>query len=288
MPNRKISGIIHITLSALFFGSYGVWSKLMGNSFGEFSQGWTRAALLLALLIPIGIYKQQFKPVKRKDWIWFGLVSLGGLNQAPYFYAFEHMDIGTATLLFYASLTIGGYMVGKIVLKEHIGTIKILSLLLALLGMVILYGMNIKLGNLLPGASAILAGLIGGVEVSTSKKISDRYSNIQILVVLFIVMLVGNLPFGLLRHEMIPTVTDTAWLAQIGYTLSMLGAMYFVIKGFKYIEASVGSIVGLSEILFAIIFGMIFFGEYLTFAMFVGGMLIIGAGVLPNISVGRK
>jgi len=67
LSNKTISGIFWITLSALFFGSYGIWSKLMAGSFGDFSQGWIRGLLIVLILVPIGIYKKSFKRVDRND-----------------------------------------------------------------------------------------------------------------------------------------------------------------------------------------------------------------------------
>lgn len=99
--NKKLLGTNYILLSALFFGSYGVWSRMMIGSFGEFSQAWTRGLILLLVVIVLNFKMKFLKKVEQKDKKWFLIIALaGGLNQAPYFYGFEHLTIGTATLLF--------------------------------------------------------------------------------------------------------------------------------------------------------------------------------------------
>jgi len=287
ISDKRMQGILWITASAVCFGSYGIWSKLMMGSFGEFSQGWIRGFLLILVLIPIGIYKKSYKKILYKDLIWFALISLGAMNQAPYFFAFSSLTIGTATLLFYASLTIGGYAVGKIIFYETMTWQKILAFFCAIAGMYVLFEFTINRYEYLAGGAAILAGLMGGVEVTITKKVSNRYSNIQILTILFAVMFLGNIPFGIFHHETIPAISMTIpWLAQLGYTIAMLGAMYAVVKGFKYLEASIGSLIGLSEILFAALFGVIFFGESITISLLVGGVIILFAAVVPYI--GRR
>ena len=58
-------GIIFIIISALMFGSYGLWSKLIGGSFDPFYQGWTRGLILAVILLPILIFNKQLIPIKR-------------------------------------------------------------------------------------------------------------------------------------------------------------------------------------------------------------------------------
>jgi len=72
-------------------------------------------------------------------------------------------------------------------------------------------------------------------------------------------------------------------LAQIGYSAALLFANLAVIEGFKHIEASIGSLIGLAEILFRISFGIIFFAESLTIGTIIGGGLIILSAALPNL-----
>ena len=64
MKNKQfIKGTSFISLSALFFASYGIWSKFMSHSFGEFNQAWTRALIVLCLLIPFGLLTKKFKKI---------------------------------------------------------------------------------------------------------------------------------------------------------------------------------------------------------------------------------
>lgn len=284
--NTKLKGIIFITLSAVCFGSYGIWSRMMGNAFDDYSQAWIRGILLLVILFPLGIITKQLKKIRKQDIVWFAAISIGGgFNQAPYFYAFNKLDIGTATLLFYASLTLAGYFWGKISFFEKLTAVKLLSLGLAIVGLCMIFTFSLSLQTMLPALAAVIAGFMGGTEVSLSKKISHRYSTLQTILTIFATMLLGNFLVSVaLGNITIPTlVLSGAWLGELGYTASMLLAMYFVVIGFKYIEASVGSVVGLSEILFAALFGWLFFKEVLTLSTFIGGLFIICAAALPNI-----
>lgn len=285
--NNNTKGILYISLSALFFATYGVWSHIMGNSFGDFFQAWTRGIIIASILFCIGIATKQIKKIQRKDLIWFCIISLaGGLNQAPYFYAFRNINIGTATLLFYSSLTISSYILGKFFFREKITFIKLLSLFIALLGMFLIFSFSWQMPFIIPAFFAVIAGIMGGLEVVFSKKISNRYPSITVLIYIFVVMFVGNGIISFFAHDNMPSFAlSTGWMAQIGYAASMLAAMYFVVLGFRYIEPSIGGILGLSEIIFTIIFGYIFFQQHLNSAVFIGGALILIAAALPNLAV---
>lgn len=283
------TGALFIVLSALFFGSYGIWSKLMAGFFGEFNQAGIRGLLISIILVIIGVLGKKFKKIDKKDLLWFLLISLaGGLNQAPYFYAFEKLEVGTATMLFYASLTIGDFIWGKLFFKEKMTPIKIGSLILAMIGMGFIYGIKLS-GGIPPLFMAILAGLMGATEVVFTKKISSKYSTIQILIFIFGTMFICNTFISLFLGETIPVLTlNKAWLGQLGYTLSMLGALYSVVIGFKYLEASIAALIGLLEIVFATIFGVFFFKEILSFGILSGGGLILLSAALPEINSLKK
>lgn len=83
---------------------------------------------------------------------------------------------------------------------------------------------------------------------------------------------------------MIILATDSAsWLGQFAYAVSMLVANFAAIEGFKYLEGSIGSLIGLAEILFGVFFGWLFFHEVLSGTTFVGGVLIIIAAAYPSV-----
>jgi drug/metabolite transporter (DMT)-like permease len=62
----------------------------------------------------------------------------------------------------------------------------------------------------------------------------------------------------------------------------MLIANLAVIKGFKHLEASTGSIIGTTEIIFGILFGVLLFHEVITMSMMIGTGLILLAACTPN------
>ncbi|MBU1084845.1 MAG: DMT family transporter [Candidatus Beckwithbacteria bacterium] len=281
----KTKGTIFILISAVFYASYGIWSKLMGHSFGEFTQAWTRGLFLLIIIILLNQKLKIYKPFKKSDWPWFIMIALaGGINQAPYYYGFQHLDIGTATLLFYASLVIGGYLQSKLALKEQFSKSKIISLIIAVLGMSLIYRFTLTSSQIIPALFTCLAGFLGASTVVLTKKLSSNFHELQIMIGYFVMQVVFNLPLALILHETLPAFShSSAWLAQLAYAISLFLANFTAIEGFKYLEGSVGSLIGMAEILFGVLFGLLLFGEILTPSTIIGGLLIILAASLPSL-----
>ena len=102
---QRTYGIVLILIASFLFASYGVWAKLIGDDMGVFFQGWSRGLIIAIALFPILYAKKLIVPIKREDRRWLIVFLLfTSLTQAPLFYAFTHMDIGSATLLFFVSM----------------------------------------------------------------------------------------------------------------------------------------------------------------------------------------
>lgn len=283
--SRQWAGSGLVVASALFFSTYGVWAKLMGQGFGEFSQAWTRAMLLLPVVVLVGVLTKQFARIARIDLKWFIFLGLlGALNQAPYYIAFQSLPVGTATLLFYLGLVAGGYGAGKVLFGERFTKVKVVSFVLGLLGLIAVFGLDMAVAQLWPAFLSLLAGAMGATAIASSKKLTGQYSELQVIMAYLVLTVPINLLLALVYQETLPPVTQLAvWLPAIGYAASYLLANLLVVAGFKYLEPSVGSIIGLVEVPFAIIFGLLLFAETLSLGIVIGSALIILAAALPDI-----
>ena len=282
---NKKKGILFIVISALMFGSYGLWSRLIGNSFGIFYQGWTRALIISIVLLPILLWNKQIIPIAKKDRGWLAVFLIfTSFTQAPLFYAFNHMDIGSATLLFFVSSLITMYIFGLFFLGERLTTLKVICFILAAVGLYIIFSFSLVTFAILAALMAILNGVASGGEVSSSKKLSGDYSPLYISWLSWTIIFITNTPISFLLGEAKPLPSfDIVWLYQLGYVITSILGFWLVIKGLKYVEASTGGVIGLLEIVFSIFFGMIIFHEHLTLKVIIGAVLIIAAACLPYI-----
>lgn len=141
---KKTYGIVLILIASLLFGSYGVWAKLIGGDMGVFFQGWSRGLIIAVALFPILYFRKLIVPIKKADWKWLAVfLVFTSLTQAPLFYAYTHMDIGSATLLFFTSMLLTMYLVGFFFLGEKMTWVKIASFALACVGMYFIFSFSL-------------------------------------------------------------------------------------------------------------------------------------------------
>ena len=285
LSTRKLKGYLMVLASALCFGSYGVWSRFLGSDFGIFFQGWVRSIIILAILLPIALFGKHLKAVKKPDQKWFATTMIFTVfTQVPLYYAFNHLPLGTATLIFYGLFLISSYMIGWIFLAEKMTVVKIISLATALVGLCITFSLSLAVFSIGAMLLAALNGIASGGEVATSKKSSDRYSSLQITAYSWILILITHLPLSLMMHErqLMPALS-WQWLAMLGYAISGLAGFWLVIEGFKFIDASIGGLIGLLEIIFSVLFGVFIFKDQLTTPIVLGGLIILASAILPDV-----
>lgn len=282
---KRTYGVVLILTASLLFGSYGVWAKLIGDDMGVFFQGWSRGLIITVILFPILYFRKLIIPIKKEDWKWFAVfLVFTSLTQAPLFYAYTHMDIGSATLLFFTSMLLTMYLIGFFYLDEKMTGLKIASFVLACAGMYFIFSFSLVTFAFLAALMAMLNGVASGGEISFSKKISGSYSTLYITWLSWIIIVITNAPISIFLGEkqFFPSF-DLTWLWQLGYTIASMLAFWLIIEGLKHVEAGIGGLLGLFEIIFSVLFGIWIFNEIVTIQIMIGAGLILIAAALPHI-----
>lgn len=279
-----------VLLSALMFGSYGLWSRLMGGYFEPFFQGWTRGLIILLLITPYLWWRQEIVPIDKQDWKWFAsYMCFTSLTQAPLYYAYNHMDIGTATVLFFATMLLTMYFFGFGLYGEKLSRVKVVAFVLACLGLYVTFSFSLAVFSVFAALMAVLNGVASGGEISSSKMLTGKYSALYVTWLSWIMVLITNLPVSILLGEVWHSPgLNLPWLFQAGYVGVSIVGFWAVIEGFKYVEASIGGLLGLSEVVFGILLGVLIFQESLTTRAVVGAMLVIIAAALPHLVTIRQ
>ena len=282
---KSLKGSLLIFASALCFASYGVWSRLLGPHFAVFCQGWVRSVIILLVLLPFTIFWKRLKTIRRGDRGWFAVTMICTVfTQAPLYFAFNHLPLGTATFIFYGFFLITSYGVGWIFLAEKITPIKIVSLLLAFAGLLLTFGLSLAAFSLGAMLLAALNGIGSGGEIATSKKSTQHYSSFQITVYSWLLIFATHLPVSLILGEpQVPFAFNLEWMAMVGYAASGLAGFWLVIEGFKYVDASIGGLIGLLEIPMSVVLGVALFEDRIALSVILGGCVIIAAAILPDV-----
>lgn len=179
-------------------------------------------------------------------------------------------------------MIMGGILSGKVFFSEKISLSKVASVLLTIVGLTLIYSSDIALIKNWYVLIALFSGLIVGFWNTLTKKVSGTYPELQLI------LIDGLATFGVgligltVAKEAVPSfLVVTAWLWIIAFAGAGILASFFLIKGFKVVEAQVGSLILPMELVFSSIFGIIFFNEILKTTEYFGGFLIFLAAISP-------
>jgi drug/metabolite transporter (DMT)-like permease len=257
----------------------------MGSSFQPFYQAWIRSILVMLLMLPFMVAKRCFRRIDREDWRPIGVYLLFCVfTQAPLYYAFNHAPIGTVQLIFYSLFIITAYIVGRVYLGERITRAKLLAMTLAFAGIGIIFGVTALTFAPLGLGLAALNGVASGGEISSSKMISEKYSPALLVFLGWACTLVTHLPVSIALGEtrQLPHLS-TPWLWLVAYAAVNTLAFWLSIVGFQSVDASTGSLFGLMEAVFSLMFGAIIFHQGVSWSVAAGGLLIIVAALWPDV-----
>lgn len=286
MSNNQ-KGIVALFASATLYGFFGVFSRIISFNIPFFYQTWLRnLGVIVIIAIPLLILK-SWKKIKKGDLKWFVLRSLAGfVSFIGTYFSFNNISFGTVYFIYYASSTICGFMLGKILFEEKINRIKIFAFTLSIIGLYLVYQETARLEKSVFTLVVFIAGFAGAGWNIFSKKISGDYSNIQINFIDTVFAWLLPFVFSVFLKERwaIPTYNNV-WFATALFGLLFLTTGFLMVYGFKYVEAQKGSLIMLFDVILGIFFGYLFFKEVPSLISIFGGGLILLAIILPNVSL---
>ena len=175
-------------------------------------------------------------------------------------------------------------VLSSLILKEHVSRKQILLLVLAFSGILVIFsGEGFELGNnhFLGMLCALTSAIFFSMSYVIFKRVIHEYHRNEII---FYQNLLGAwifLPFFLFIGKW-PSVSDWPLISIYGLLMG-IGIFHFFLYGLKHLEASKASMLQYTEIVSALIIGVIFLDETLS------GRILVGAGlILTAITVLQK
>ncbi len=284
-------------VSAATFGTSGTFARSLIDT------GWSPAAAVtvrislaaLILAIPALLALRGRWNVLRRNVRMvaiYGLVAVAGC-QVFYFNAVQHLSVGVALLLEYMGiilivgwlwirngqrprrLTIAGSVAGLIGLvfvlnlvgDTHIDTVGVLWGLGAAVGLAVFFVLSATSDSELPA----LAMASGGMAIGA--------------VTLLVLGAFGALPMQANVADVDIADHQVSWLVPV-IGLSLVAAAIAYVAGIaatRILGSKLASFVGLTEVLFAVMFAWLLLGEMLTAMQLLGGVLIVAGVALVRI-----
>ncbi len=191
-----------------------------------------------------------------------------------FFYAFVHTTIGNATLILFTWPAFVVIM-SAIFLKEKINARQTVLLILAMVGIAIVYAQDLSFsGQDFRGMSAALgAAFFYSATVIIFKTASKDYQPLELIFFQNVIGSIVFLPFFILLR---PLPTGLDWTLATSHAL-LLGtfAFFLFFYGLKRMDASRAAMIAYVEIVVALLAGVLMMHEPFTLNMMIGGAIIV-------------
>jgi drug/metabolite transporter (DMT)-like permease len=296
------AGLGLAVVSAATFGTSGTFATSLINS------GWSPGAAVTARIViaaavltaPALFVLRGRYAMSLRAWrsiAVFGVLAVAGA-QLCYFNAVEHLSVGVALLLEYLGILLvvawlwvrRGHRPGRLTVAGAVAAVVGLALVLDVTG-----GHHLDLIGVLWGLGAAV-GLAAYFVLSA--QVDDALPPIAMAwagmtvggIALVVLGISGQVPMHANTDDVRFVSHRTSWLVPV-LGLSLVAAVFAYAAGIqaaRVLGAKLASFVGLSEVLFAVLFAWLLLGQLPRGAQFVGGVFILAGVALVRVDELRE
>ncbi|EHL75550.1 hypothetical protein HMPREF1014_01585 [Bacillus sp. 7_6_55CFAA_CT2] len=281
---HTILGAIYLSLAASIWGGMYVVSKYVLDFIPPLTLVWLR--FIIAFVVLYGILKLAEKKqkkkvtIRKKDWLLFAWIGFIGyfISITCQFIGTKLSDAHTGSLVTSAT---PAFMVifAALILKEKLTARRLLSTIIATIGVIIVIGWDIEIGSYFIGTIILVGAAITWALLSIYVKIASiQFSSLVITTYAIFFSLFFITPFMIweLQTSSIGTVNTYVILGVLYLGIvSTAGAFFLWNKGLELMDASIGSLFFFFQPIVGSLLGWLLLNETLNSNFFIGGILII-------------
>lgn len=289
---QNLVGAICLSLAASMWGGMYVVSKYVLDYIPPLTLVWLRYVIAFVFLFVVlkssELKKGNRTGMKKSDWFliaWIGFIGYF-LSIALQFIGTKLSDAHTGALI--TSATPAFIVVfARFVLREKLTARKLISVLLATCGVVIVIGWNSKLGTYLVGSILLVGAAITWALLSVYVKVaSKRFSSLTITTYAVLFALVFTTPtmiWELQSNDVdFQNIFIIVGILYLGI-VSTAGAFFLWNKGLELMDAGIGSLFFFFQPLVGSFLGWLLLNEKLNLNFFIGGFFIITGVVIVTL-----
>ncbi|HDR7794513.1 TPA: DMT family transporter [Bacillus luti] len=281
---QTILGAICLSLAASIWGGMYVVSKYVLEYIPPLTLVWLRFIIAFAalyMILKIAEKKQKKKAtIRKKDWLLFAWIGFIGyfISITCQFIGTKLSDAHTGSLVTSAT---PAFMVifAAIILKEKLTARRLLSTIIATIGVIIVIGWDIEIGSYFIGTIILVGAAITWALLSIYVKIASvKFSSLVITTYAIFFSLFFITPFMIwefqstsIEHMNMYVILGVLYLGIV----STAGAFFLWNKGLELMDASIGSLFFFFQPIVGSLLGWLLLNETLNMNFFIGGILII-------------
>jgi drug/metabolite transporter (DMT)-like permease len=290
MTKQHLLGAICLSLAASMWGGMYVVSKYVLEYIPPLTLVWLRYIIafvfLFAILKMVQFKNKQYESIKKKDWFliaWIGFIGYF-VSISLQFIGTNLSDAHTGALI--TSATPAFIVIfAWIVLKEVLTVRKVLAMVLATIGVVIVIGMDTNVGSNFIGSVILVGAAVTWALLSVYVKLaSNRLSSLTITTYAVLFALIFTTPAFVwelrasdVYYQDLLIILGVIYLGVV----STAGAFFLWNKGMELMDAGIGSLFFFFQPIVGSFLGWALLKEELGVNFFVGGIFIVlGVGVV--------
>jgi drug/metabolite transporter (DMT)-like permease len=269
-------GVRYMLASAFFFSLMSLQVKVAGQFLPSQEIVLARGIVSLALSYWL-VKRAKISPWGSRKWILILRGLFGFAAMSCFYYALTRLPIAEATVLHFTN-PLWTALFAAFFLKERLSRWVLGPILVSFIGVILVTHPAFVFGEATPDVEALSVGiaLLGaGLSAMAYVCVREAAKTEHHLVIVFYFPLVtvpATLPF--ISDFVWPS--GWIWLVLLGVGVSTQIAQIFLTKGLALEPAGRAMTVGYAQILFVVLWGMIFFAEYLDVWGALGALLVIG------------
>ncbi|WP_088070337.1 DMT family transporter [Gottfriedia luciferensis] len=275
-------GAIYLSLAASIWGMTYIVSKVVLDHISPWLLLEMRFILALITLGIFSYFKRSWK-INKKDVFPIAVIALVGYTGSIglQFVGTKLSGAAMGSLITSASPALIS-LFAFIILKEKINFRKIVSIILATIGVIVVIGLpsgssnsSAYIGNIILVGAAITWALY----TVLSKVQTKKYSSLTVTTWATVFGVIFTLPFTLIEQtNHLTDLPSNSWIWMgvlfLG-SISTAGAFYLWNKGFEFIDTATGSLFFFLQPLIGSIFGYFLLNEEINPSFFIGSILIL-------------
>lgn len=280
MKSKRFLGAMFLTIAAMIWGAMFVVVKVIVKTVGPIQLVWLEYLVAFVFLFTYALFKKEKWVI---DWHDLGLIFWIGVIGNTISIVAQEMgtELSNAQTASVITATIPAFMIvfGRLILKEPLDKVKILSVIVAVVGVVMIVGLRLSGQHILSGILLLLLTSITWALMSVLVKKVKTYDSLQITIMSILVAIVCLTPF-ILRD--LPSLTSIDFFdPKIIFSLLYIGcvstAVAYVMwdKGLQVISASSSGLFYLIQPIVGSLLGWLLLGEQITVNFIFGTALIL-------------
>lgn len=266
-------GVLSVVICGTIAGSSGILIKMM-HSLDATSIAWLRMTIPT---VALGLWmKYRGIPFFRGNMkVMLSASLLNASRMCLFFLAYIYTSIGNAVIMCY-TWPLFVALLGAVFLKEKLTQKQVWLMFLAFVGLMVAYSdkpISFEDRDFIGMMAALGTSFMYAITVIIYKSESNNYERNEIIFYQNLMGMFLYLPFFIKQYPyMEPNHIGLGCL--LGLLIGIIGFNFFF-YGLKVLKASIASSIMYLEIVGAIFLSWVFFGDFLSPSMIIGGLIIL-------------